>query len=269
MQAILYPHLLHSDNRADADGFSLNAFLMLLLVVIGLPAYLYWAFVSSFHRPKSEYAQEIIANMTSGPTSTAENLFVGQIVLLTTQTVQPTYTFQPTYTPQATYTPSVDWLRGSPVPTKNSFEPNQVNWVFSYYWPALVAQNYPEYAANCHPDNVLRSKTGRVNGCKDTTASGEPWSKHLMYQDDQYMGGVAVPYYPNTYNPIYPMGSVIRVTSPAIMAGDYIVIDICPACDDYVSSHDALFLDFLARGLPEGVTFWEKVAVESVRYPNE
>lgn len=244
---------------------------MLLILVIGVPAYIYWIFAGFSSPTKNKHAIEIMTAQSSldVSTGTPESLFVGQIVLLTTQTVQPTYTFQPTYTPQATFTPSVDWLRGSPVPTKNSFSPDQVNWVFSYYWPALVAKDYPKYAANCHPDNILTSNTGKVNGCKDTTASGEPWSTHLMYKDLQYMGGVAVPYYPNTYNPIYPMGSVIHVSSPSIMAGDYLVLDICPACDDYISTHNVLFLDFLARGLPDNVTFWDPVKVDSVVYPSD
>ncbi|HRJ74677.1 MAG TPA: hypothetical protein PLX90_01705 [Anaerolineales bacterium] len=275
-QATLYPHLLLNDNRADADGFSLNAFIMLLIVVIGLPIYLYWAFVGAFQRPKEhEQANEILTAMAFGdvPTGTPESLYVGQIILSTPMTPVPTYTLYPTYTPQATFTPSVDWLQGSPVPTKNSFEPNQVNWVFSYYYPDLVAKRHqdPSMEVNCHPDNwIWNNQQTRVIKCKDTTASGAKWSDHLMYEDKHgFAGGVAVPYYPNTLNPIYPMGSVITVTSPPIMAGDYIVIDICPACDDYINEHGVIFLDFLAKGLPDGVNFWSPVSVLKVRYPNE
>ncbi len=182
-----------------------------------------------------------------------------------------TATPYPTYTPYPTFTPIVGAWDATALPTHQAFEVGSVNWVFSYYYPDLVGVDEVLYGLNCHPDNVLRNKQGRAIGCKDTTASGAPWSEYLMYhaRDARFVGGVAVPYYPNTYDPIYPMGSILHVVDPTIMAGEYLVIDICPACDDYISSHNVLFLDFVAKGLPEGVTFWDRVTVDTVIYPDE
>lgn len=192
---------------------------------------------------------------------------------LPTDTPQLTYTPFPTFTPQPTYTAFLPWSVVSPTVTKVPFEPSQANFVFSYYNPDLVKDDYEKYQANCHIDNVLRSPDGsRVVGCRDTTASGLPWSRFYMYyttDTPQFVGGVAVPYYPNTYNPLYPMGSVLTVESPSIIAGDYLVIDICPACDDFVFDKNVLFLDFVAKGLPDGVTFWTPVKVSKVLYPWE
>ena len=201
------------------------------------------------------------------PTVTPTLIMVQVVQGINDRTATP----YPTYTPFPTFTPSVDWLRGTPMPTHQSFTPDQVQWVFSYYYPNLVGQDEEKYGLNCHPDNVIRNKMGKAIECKDTTASGEPWSKYLMHhaQDVSLTGGVAVPFYPDTYDPIYPMGTLIHVTSPTIMAGTYRVIDICPACDDYYRTHGVVFLDFLAKGLPEGVTFWDSVKVDSVIYPNE
>lgn len=192
---------------------------------------------------------------------------------LPTNTIVPTFTPQATYTPYPTYTAFVPWSFTTATVTKVPFEPSQINWVFSYYDPSRVREDFKEfgYAVNCHTDNLIYDDMGNPVECRDTTASGLPWSKYRMYfsTDVRFAGGLAVPYYPGTYDPIYPMGSVVSVTSPSIIAGDYIVIDICPACDDYVAEKGVLFLDFLAKGLPEGVTFWDKVTVVGVRYPWE
>jgi hypothetical protein len=172
----------------------------------------------------------------------------------------------------------VDWLRGSPTPTRNAFEPYQVNWVFSYYYPPLVAQRdeNPSYEVNCHSANwIWNAQNTKVIGCADVTASGLPWSHYIMYDAvNNFAGGVAVPYHPNTCaefselcQPIYPMGAVLRVTEPSQIAGDYLVIDICPACSSYIDSHGVLFLDFLSDGLPPSVNFWDAVKVSEVIYP--
>jgi hypothetical protein len=189
--------------------------------------------------------------------------------VFSTATLQPTMTAYPTYTPYPTHTPSVGWLQITATVTQNSFNPQDVNWVFSYYYPDLVAEDEVLYGANCHPDNIERNPQGKAIRCKNTSASGLGWRDWLMYSavDTQYRGGVAVPYYPNTYNPIYPMGATLVINSPPSIAGYYLVMDICPACDDYVLSHNVLFLDFLAKGLPEGVTFWDEVGVQDVVYP--
>lgn len=216
-----------------------------------------------------------------GISTVAPPTMVDPVSLSSTPTVTmsavPTFTPYPTYTPYPTNTPLVDWLRGSPEPTQNSFSPSQVNWVFSYYYPPLVSQREenPNYEVNCHVDNwIWNAQSTRVTGCKDVTASGLPWSEYIMYNSLEYMGGVAVPYHPDTCpvfselcQPVYPMGAVIRVVSPSQIAGDYLVVDICPACSNYVQSHGVLFLDFLAEGLPPDVNFWDAVEVSEVVYP--
>lgn len=199
----------------------------------------------------------------------------------TLEQVQATYTPLPTYTPYPTLTPLVDWLRGTPVPTQNSFHPSQVNFVFSYYYPDLVGEDVVKYAANCHPDNYRFNEQGnKVIGCKDVTASGEKWSDWMLdSRDDEYRGGIAVPFHPDTCPrlledivdnsclPLYPFGTVLIVSAPAELVGKYVVVDLCPACGKYIYSHDVLFLDFLMRGLPANVTFWDAVEITEVIYP--
>jgi hypothetical protein len=201
---------------------------------------------------------------------TTPTVSVAGIVPAGVGTPYPTYTPYPTLTPYPTFTPSVNWMQGVATVTPNSFLPSQVNFVFSYYYPALVSQEGME--ANCSPDNYIYpdwdAEKTKIIGCRDTTASGARWSQYLMNKSiDGYKGGLAVPYYPDTLTPLYPMGSVFVVTSPASVAGRYLVIDICPACDDYIHTHGVLFLDFLAEGMPEGVTWWDDVEVSEVIYP--
>jgi hypothetical protein len=168
----------------------------------------------------------------------------------------------PTYTPYPTYTPLVPWMQSTPKPTLNSFTPDQVHWVFSYYYPDLLG-------VNCHQSNYEYNKFGTPVSCANTSASGLPWRDYLFgrSRDPHYVGGVAVPYYPGTRNPIYPMRAVVTVTSPAIIAGDWLVMDICPACGDYQSSYGVLFLDFLSNGMPQGINFWSPVTISKVVYP--
>jgi len=202
-----------------------------------------------------------------------------------TATPYPTYTSVPTASAYPTYTPGVGWAQGSVTATPNAFEPYQINWAFSYYDPDLVSQRdiNPQYEVNCHVDNWIWNDQGtKVIGCKDITASGEKWSEFFIDQTEGYRGGVAVPYHPDTCQwdeathliidmefcqPIYPMYAVIHVSAPVELEGDYLVIDICPACFAYVHTNSVLFLDFLAEGLPHNVNFWDKVQVDSVRYP--
>jgi len=204
--------------------------------------------------------------------------------LNSTPSAYPTYTPYPTFTfvPTITVVPP-SWSQSTPTMTPNAFLPSSVNWVFSYYYPALVGEDYEKYSVNCHPDNLIYSEwdASKVIGCADITASGLPWSNYLYDEsyDAKYRGGVAVPFHPDTCPeidkgvlasscvPIYPMLSVIRVTAPIVIAGDYLVVDICPACGAYVYSHQVLFLDFLSRGLPSSVNFWDPVEVVEVVYP--
>lgn len=187
---------------------------------------------------------------------------------------QASSTPYPTYTIPPTQTPVVNWLRGTAMATRQAFDVSQVNFVFSYYWPPLVAlgvRDGIDYTVNCHPDNWVYNDYGKVKGCKDTTNSGQPWS-HWQYGaswDNYYRGGIAVPYYPDTLDPLYPMGTVFTVDAPAEMAGNYMVVDICPGCDNYYADKGVLFIDFLADGLPRGINFWTPIHVSQVFYPND
>ena len=122
--------------------------------------------------------------------------------------VPPTYTAYPTYTPLPTLSPQ--------------FNNMILNVQYSYYWPPLLGPN-------CHPDNVLPS-----GGCKDTTASGEPWTK--------WRGkGVAIPIQWLDRIPFY---SIVRVISPPEMIGDYTVVDLCGGCIK-AEYPDLIWFDFL------------------------
>lgn len=195
-------------------------------------------------------------------------------------TMTPQYTPTPinvvvnvvTATPGIFITPTsaASFTQQTQVPTRQAFEPIQVNWVFSYYNPWLCRDDYAAYSANCHVENLVMNEAGKIVDIKDNTACETTWKDKFMYEfdDDRFRGSVAVPYLPGTLDMIYPCGSVLHVSSPGIIAGDYLVTDICPGCDDFASSKNVLFLDFLARGLPEAVTFWDKVTVDRVTYPN-
>jgi hypothetical protein len=235
-------------------GNAIQTYLLIGLVI----RYFGGLFVS----PKSEINLELPQDTSINVSTVAPTATFFEIVL-------STQTPYPTYTPQPTYTPSVDWLRGTPTVTRQAFNVYDVNFVFSYYYPPLVAVDESLYGINCHPDNIVRNKFGKAIECKDITASGLKWSEYIIFESKNnfYVGGVAVPFYPQTLSPLYPMGSVLVVESPSTLAGRYLVIDICPACDDYYQDKGVLFLDFVARGLPHGVNFWDLVKVSSVEYP--
>lgn len=265
----LFPYL---NEKPKGASYVANAFLNYL--IIGGMIYM----IIPLFQSKTRAVQTASGGAITNPAQVVGQLQVFTPVpteyRLPTVTPVPTYTPYPTYTPAPTYTAAVPWgFPVSPTVTKVPFLPEQVDFVFSYYNPDLVRQDFEEYgyAVNCHPDNLLYNPSGSPVGCKDTTASGLPWSRWRMYRTDdkRFIGGVAVPYYPATYNPLYPLFSVVTVSAPAIIAGDYLVIDICPACDDYVTEHGVLFLDFNAEGLPSGVNFWTEVQVSNVLYPWE
>lgn len=247
-------------------------------ILFGIVMYLKPLFVKS-----SMELESMTANVGVQPnigevyqvTPQLQPLYAGVVGGLPTHTPQPTYTALPTYTPFPTPTFGSAFTYLTPTVTKVPFEPSQVNWVFSYYNPWLCVEDYSKWGANCHVDNlVMDAKSGNIVDVVDTTACEVGWKDKFMYEmeassNGRYKGSIAVPYYPDTTNPIYPCGASVHVESPSIMAGDYLVTDYCPACDDYVASHNVLFIDFLAKGLPEGVTFWDKVVVSQVLYPWE
>ncbi|MCK6566973.1 MAG: hypothetical protein HUU12_02485 [Anaerolineales bacterium] len=212
--------------------------------------------------------------LTPTPTPTFMMVQVVPGINVTNQ-AQPSQTPYPTYTPPPTSTSSAAWMRDTPTPEYIPLDPQTVNWVFSYYFPDLVAQRdeNPAYEVNCHPDNWIYSPYGNVIGCKNITASGEPWKSYLMDQSDfiEFRGGVAVPVYPDMQvdwkYALYPAGSILTISSPIQIAGDYLVIDLCGGCNAYASSHGVMFLDFLAEGLPNGINFWDSVVIEKVTYP--
>ena len=106
--------------------------------------------------------------------------------------------------------------------------PTEVRWSdvtkvgYSYYNPALGG-------INCHSANWDGS------ACRDTTASGIKWSEYMYH-------AVAIP--PEWLSTIW-YGSTITVISPEILAGRYVVIDICQACSSNIWPDGMSRLDFL------------------------
>ena len=265
MQLLLRPYLLEREEKSDFSIFS-------FVLAWGVVLYFAYSAADTFNlldKPNSRSPSSVPVQ----PGAVISTALTPVGVTLPTSTVvsslTPTATLYPTYTPYPTFTPSVNWLQGTPASTHQAFNVQDVKWVFSYYCPPLVAE--PGMEANCHPDNYLYAywDDTKIVGCKDITSSGLPWSHYKMYgsKDARYAGGIAVPYYPGTYDPIYPMFSVLHVSQPTIIAGDYLVIDICPGCNLYIETNGVLFLDFVAGGLPDDVTFWDVVFVDSVTYP--
>jgi hypothetical protein len=94
---------------------------------------------------------------------------------------------------------------------------------YSYYNPELGG-------VNCHSANW----DGKH--CADTTASGIKWS--------DYIGkAVAVP--PSWYCLGLGYGSILRVLTPAVLAGDYLVIDLCSGCESSNWDDGNFRMDFL------------------------
>lgn len=112
-----------------------------------------------------------------------------------------------------------------PVPTEQVPEYQIEHVAYSYYDPDLGG-------VNCHVDNW--------NGytCEDTTASGISWRDYI----DQ---GVAIP--PSWYAGGMGYGSIIRVTEPEVMRGDYTVIDLCSACEKEFWNDGQYRFDFLSQ----------------------
>ena len=254
-----------NSKRGGGNAYWVNALQMYSMIAL-----LVWQGSKLIASPEIVQAQDIPGGIISNSGIVTPGAWVGGIGVQVTPGA-PTQTPYPTYTPYPTPT-SILYMSPVPAPTKQNFDPGGVNWVFSYYYPDLVGVDFEKYSVNCHTDNLIYNDMNtKVIGCKNTSASGLPWKDFVMYHSvyPEYIGGVAVPYFPGSYDPIYPMGSIIKIESPTIMAGDYLVMDICPGCDDFFTDKGVLFLDFLAKGLPENVTFWDPVRVVSVRYPGE
>jgi hypothetical protein len=120
--------------------------------------------------------------------------------------------------PTATPTPSGP--TATPTPSGPTATPALLGLAYSYYYPPLGPPN-------CHSANWSD------DGCADVTASGLPWSKWL---------GRAVALHPDMLAAC-PLGSVLRVYYPDVIAGDYLVLDVCPGC----ASDNRYWVDFLAR----------------------
>jgi hypothetical protein len=93
---------------------------------------------------------------------------------------------------------------------------------YSYYWP-------PWGPPNCSADNWH----DKENYCEDTTASGLPWSHYVER-------AVAVPV---EWRDVIPLMSIVRIHSPEIMKGDYLVIDYCGDC---IKKEGHIYFDFLS-----------------------
>ena len=136
----------------------------------------------------------------------------------------PTATVTPapeiTATPYPTYTPY-------PSPTieaaPTEFNGGQVyDAAYSYYNPDLGG-------TNCHSANWDGSR------CADTTASGIRWSQYIGH-------GVALA---PEWLAVLGYGSVIKVISPDVIAGDYAVIDMCQGCSGQLWPDHQVRIDFL------------------------
>jgi len=110
--------------------------------------------------------------------------------------------------------------------------------LFSYYYPDLGG-------VNCHSDNW---QNGR---CKDVTASGMSWRQNI---------GKALAIHPDFLD-ILPYGSVVRITSPAPIAGDYMVIDLCGGCN----INGYYYFDFLFTEMPVGMNWSDPVNFQVMR----
>ncbi len=130
----------------------------------------------------------------------------------------PTSTVLPVQeiTPTLTFIPS-------PTVTASVVAPVVMQGLYSYYFPDLGG-------VNCHGDNWIDDK------CKNTSASSMGWRDKLGWavavSPTEYGGGV----------PVFPYGSWLVVTSPAEIAGRYLVFDLCQGC---YRSDGFLYFDFL------------------------
>jgi hypothetical protein len=117
-------------------------------------------------------------------------------------------TITPSVTPtSATPTPTITLSADTAVTPSPQYQ--TLDFLYSYYYPPLGG-------VNCHSNNWTGST------CADTTASGAHWS--------DYVGrGLAVP--PSWFKAGLGFGSIVRVLSPDVLAGDYTVIDICCGCE--------------------------------------
>lgn len=132
--------------------------------------------------------------------------------------VAPAYSLTPAFTPTVTPTPFPT------IAPYSAYIPvgKLVAVGYSYYWPPWGPPNCSD--ANWHE---------KENYCDDTTASGLPWSQYVER-------AVAVPY---EWRDVIPLQSIIRIHSPEIMRGDYLVIDYCGDC---IKKEGHIYFDFLS-----------------------
>lgn len=137
-------------------------------------------------------------------------------------TLSPTLTLSPIPAPSPTPTPTPTPTL-IPIPAIPTLPPVYAG-AYSYYYPPLGG-------ANCHPANWSDER----QSCADVTASGLPWTAYIGR-------GVAIP--PSRWDAWRLC--VLTVLYPPTIAGDYLIIDVCPACEQ------GDYLDFLdsAQRLP-------------------
>jgi hypothetical protein len=144
------------------------------------------------------------------PSGLEINTQVSGLYMLPTLTisVMPTYTPYPTYTVYPTITA---------VPTEDGWF--DVTFEYSYYDPTLGGVNCADW------DEVEGT-------CRSMMANGDDWRRH-------YGEAVACPL-------SYPLGTIIDVISPAVIAGEWVCMDWCPVCKE------GDLIDFLqhAQSLP-------------------
>lgn len=168
--------------------------------------------------------------------------YFGTAAYLVTQTHLATFTpSTSTITTTTTITPT---MNGTPflsfpfVTHLGDFYLSEHTFLFSYYFPDLGG-------VNCHIDNW---ENGR---CKDTTASGMSWRNNMRK-------GLAI--HPD-FLELLPYGTVIRITSPAAVAGDYMVLDLCGGCN----INGYYYFDFLFEEMPIGMNWSDPVTFQVLR----
>ena len=212
------PYLLEA---IAGSGFDVGGFIafVIFLVVIGVYLRMLWPTITNaaalfgLSRPSHTFA-------AAGPNPSAP---VGSSNPLSdaissgptaTATAAVTATPYPTYTPHPS--PTIE-------ATPTEFNGGQIyDALYSYYNPDLGGPN-------CHSANWDGVS------CADTTASGIRWSQYIGH-------GAALP---PEWLAVLGYGSVIRVVSPDVIAGDYTVIDMCQGCSGVNWADHQFRIDFL------------------------
>jgi hypothetical protein len=224
LNARLYPH------RIKTKGSRLNGKALFQVgVYIAFLSFAVYLLFSPARDSRAEAAQDHLD-------------YAATVYYFATQTEVAGYTSTPTATSTlaitSTGTPGTPFLTFPFVSHLGDYYLSEHMVFFSYYYPDLGG-------VNCHEDNW---QNGR---CKDTTASGMSWRNNM---------GKALAVHPDMLE-ILPYGSVVRVTDPAPIAGDYMVIDLCGGCN----INGYYYFDFLFYEMPVGMNWSDPLTFQVMR----